>query len=601
MTIPVTCGQCGKSMQVPERMAGKRGKCPGCGHPVEIPVPAPPPAAHAGTAPAAAPSGPPLNVRRVAASPTACRAHDGKPVGACGGCGNPICLECRKAFGYFCGPACRDAARSRKPTEAEEELKAVEKALTAKADALMARARRIALVAGAAVALLVALWIVLAFRGIVAWEARSPVHAFVSAVGTDDGVYAVTSVGKIVSLDPRSGEVRWAVDPPSGGGRGDALEGLFGAGATLRPLAGRLLCVGPGTVAALDPATGHVAWKHAADARAGFPRRGGDESGLAVGEGMIVVPTGGRAVAALDPATGQARWTATLPASDPEVLAAGGACVYAAGRPGTVVCLAAKDGAVAWSWTADAAFAEGAPRGIERLLPRAGGVIAASARRAVCLDAKGKPTWTVEAGKPEEELYGVVLAEAGGRVFYAGHFEGLLIDPATGKDAWRTKIGNGVRLEWTDGRTLLMTADGPGGPAMQKVEGGVAGTIRYAGGLQGGIPTGTGRTLAAVDAATGKTRWAVPAGGAITVRDGVAYTAGEQGKVALLQTPDKMFRSSLVATSVDIATGKVRWQWERMQASATPVATARHLLLVGTAAGEGKSDPPAGFVVALDR
>ena len=32
MTIPLTCGQCGKTMQVPERMAGRQGKCPGCGH-----------------------------------------------------------------------------------------------------------------------------------------------------------------------------------------------------------------------------------------------------------------------------------------------------------------------------------------------------------------------------------------------------------------------------------------------------------------------------------------------------------------------------------------------------------------------------------------
>ena len=49
-----------------------------------------------------------------------------------------------------------------------------------------------------------------------------------------------------------------------------------------------------------------------------------------------------------------------------------------------------------------------------------------------------------------------------------------------------------------------------------------------------------------------------------------ATRLGEQGKVALLQTPDKMFRSSLLAMSVDVATGSIRWQWERMQASATP-------------------------------
>lgn len=38
MGIPVTCSQCKKSLNVKEKMAGKRGKCPGCGAPIDIPA-----------------------------------------------------------------------------------------------------------------------------------------------------------------------------------------------------------------------------------------------------------------------------------------------------------------------------------------------------------------------------------------------------------------------------------------------------------------------------------------------------------------------------------------------------------------------------------
>ena len=41
MAIPVQCKVCGKSMNVRDEMAGKKGKCPACGSVVDVPGPVP--------------------------------------------------------------------------------------------------------------------------------------------------------------------------------------------------------------------------------------------------------------------------------------------------------------------------------------------------------------------------------------------------------------------------------------------------------------------------------------------------------------------------------------------------------------------------------
>ena len=40
MPIRITCSDCGKTLKVPERLAGKKGRCPGCQAVVSIPTPA---------------------------------------------------------------------------------------------------------------------------------------------------------------------------------------------------------------------------------------------------------------------------------------------------------------------------------------------------------------------------------------------------------------------------------------------------------------------------------------------------------------------------------------------------------------------------------
>jgi predicted RNA-binding Zn-ribbon protein involved in translation (DUF1610 family) len=43
MAIQVSCGSCGSSFNAPDSAAGKQAKCPKCGGPIKIPVPAPAP------------------------------------------------------------------------------------------------------------------------------------------------------------------------------------------------------------------------------------------------------------------------------------------------------------------------------------------------------------------------------------------------------------------------------------------------------------------------------------------------------------------------------------------------------------------------------
>jgi Zn-dependent protease with chaperone function len=70
MSIHVTCGHCEASLRVNESMAGKRGKCPRCGRPVDV---AAPQAAPPTEAPAAAPRAAPQRTATVEADPASLR------------------------------------------------------------------------------------------------------------------------------------------------------------------------------------------------------------------------------------------------------------------------------------------------------------------------------------------------------------------------------------------------------------------------------------------------------------------------------------------------------------------------------------------------
>jgi len=59
MAIPVQCPACGKTLNVKDEMAGKRGKCPQCGNIIEVPRPGAIPQAPAPPAPEAPQPSPP--------------------------------------------------------------------------------------------------------------------------------------------------------------------------------------------------------------------------------------------------------------------------------------------------------------------------------------------------------------------------------------------------------------------------------------------------------------------------------------------------------------------------------------------------------------
>jgi outer membrane protein assembly factor BamB len=604
MPIPIQCEQCGKPMQVPERMAGKKGKCPACGGLIEIP--AAPPAASPGSAPPSSPA------TAAPASATACREHGGKAVGTCGACGGALCLECRKAYGYFCSAACRDKARANRPSAAEAEERAAAKAMTQKAEVLMAHGRKIAIGAVAVGVVLLLLWILPTLRSRVAWEAASE-QPYLSGIGGDDGVFAVTGDRKIAAIDPASGAARWTVDAP--GGAGDKRFEFFGPPLVLRRVGPRLLCAGPGGLTAFDAATGTVAWKGpaaAADRFGAFLHD--DATRLVTGDGIVVL-AGEDGPVCLDAATGKVRWSGgaregdtepgpKTPALRPQLIAL--ACdagrIYAVTAPASLECRAAKDGARLWSWIPAGGSGAGmAGVGRVGLLPIAGGVVVSHGRKATCLDAQGKVRWSVEGGAPDEYNWGTSLAAASGRVLFHAYGVTMLVDPATGKEAWRQSFGNDIEVAWSDAQTILVTCSGDAGPSVQ-ASGGVGGAIQYAGTLRGGISTGSGQTLAALRAADGKGIWSANGlGGQVLVDGGTAYAIAQEGKVALLDPTEDHFKSQMFVAAVDLATGAARWRWERLRAHAFGALAGGRLLLVGSVSGEKKDAKPTGFVAALSR
>jgi hypothetical protein len=76
MSIGVHCDECGKTYQVRENMAGRRGRCPN-GHPITVPAAAEPaPAEENAFAFTAAPAAAPTPGKSARRRPTPAAAHD---------------------------------------------------------------------------------------------------------------------------------------------------------------------------------------------------------------------------------------------------------------------------------------------------------------------------------------------------------------------------------------------------------------------------------------------------------------------------------------------------------------------------------------------
>ncbi|WP_338896714.1 serine/threonine-protein kinase [Streptomyces sp. TG1A-60] len=126
----------------------------------------------------------------------------------------------------------------------------------------------------------------------------------------------------------------WTAAPA--GGRNGAPQCSYGAG--------KLLCVQPGLVSALDPADGGVLWRHAVD---GVGVAGTGEPPVESGGLVHVLTDEGRRAQALDPADGKVRWERDISAYGGKRYVGGTLLLTAA--DGTVTGVDGATGDTKWS------------------------------------------------------------------------------------------------------------------------------------------------------------------------------------------------------------------------------------------------------------
>lgn len=147
-----------------------------------------------------------------------CETHDADAIGACGQCGKPICEQCRREFGYFCGESCLN-----------QSLGTVDHASKAKLENsmrsfhLVTRIIKYALLAVFLFLLVGAGWLVwtrfLDPAGNVVWQWN---HSFkyerLTLLKSDAKEIVLKIAGEVVAVDPKvGGEIRSAANPKIAG------------------------------------------------------------------------------------------------------------------------------------------------------------------------------------------------------------------------------------------------------------------------------------------------------------------------------------------------------------------------------------------------
>ena len=107
------CG-CGHIVKLPDNYIPNEIPCPLCGKSIPVSGIVPP-------ASSPTPEKPELTVKR--GDPNTCKKHPGKkPVGKCNTCEKPICIQCRKEFGYFCSEECKSKIKEQKEKMSDTNL-----------------------------------------------------------------------------------------------------------------------------------------------------------------------------------------------------------------------------------------------------------------------------------------------------------------------------------------------------------------------------------------------------------------------------------------------------------------------------------------------
>jgi len=144
---------------------------------------------------------------------TVCETHENERVIArCTVCGRGICKQCRDAFGYYCGEACREKGRRRSMGPSGDEERRQMSEFGKKLDRWIAIIKWRVAPGIAALIVLVIIWKATSDEGDVVWEFRPPADAPFSELAlAGDAVLA--SCGKTLrAFDARSGKALWAFD-----------------------------------------------------------------------------------------------------------------------------------------------------------------------------------------------------------------------------------------------------------------------------------------------------------------------------------------------------------------------------------------------------
>jgi outer membrane protein assembly factor BamB len=330
--------------------------------------------------------------------------------------------------------------------------------------------------------------------------AADATSVYVQVLEPDGGAAA----GRLVALDPKTGEERWKVDPSPSVADGDVQP----TGRVVLLHEARGAAAGVGRVEARDPRTGKVRWRHDLT-----------WTGLVVGGGLVMATEHSSSgipasTVLVDEDDGTVRWRAL---GYPEAACAGVVLITRGDGTGVgrLVAVDQRRGTERWSRpsTAD----DGAPTcdGTTAFRRVAAGVSALDART-------GKRRWT----RPLKDVRSP-LVQAGDGVVLVRTARGLdALHADSGEPAWsipEAQLGTPEGPEttageifWTVAAPHLAVTTGEAGPLLFRTDTGevVGGDVTWAevaGWAREGPFRNDGKTLALLDPTTFRPRWSLPA------------------------------------------------------------------------------------------
>ncbi len=424
-----------------------------------------------------------------------CKNHPSAPAASkCSACGAGICRECVKAFGYFCSGECKATVKARSPDvvggvshEASEQI-----AAGARAAAKWAGWGMVGLVT------VIVLWIAVPIM-----LAPEPYEAWAYGDGRTAITDPIMKDGRLIFADEK------------------------------------------GSLRAIDPATGAVAWEKAG----AFGKLGGDISLLDCGSAVAV--TSGQKVIGLDPASGATVYTLELAGYGESVFPAeeGGVFIFAS-TMGKTPELRSLDGKGKLKWKVPVAGI-GSMFSVEVVaIPGGSGAVVWDSGGIVMVTPKGA------GGAIACKVSSVAVTRDA--VVAVGMGSATAFDFPKGGQLWTIALAGAVsQPAIIDGVVYIAASDftipEPG-------ESDVLGA-KYAADLSKGFDIqGKGKT-AAFDLATGRLLWETEPGGTVMRCGGELVIYSSRAVVRLLESGDDMFGSDCRLVGISRSSGGQRWEY----------------------------------------